>query len=188
MTAAWEVWRDRRILAVAQPWSYTATAVRRTLRTAAAAERKLTSTQGLRREGADTFASSTDDALEALPAPPVNQTQPLTYQMAALNSAIALILEHRHSPLVAEATIESMLSAASVATSPARALDTVTRINDVPAAFGLTQGEWNALAALLLGSARGGAGTLEAELTGTENVKHVRNTLARYHRAAKADA
>ncbi|WP_369963713.1 hypothetical protein [Leifsonia sp. EB34] len=184
MTAAWEIWSNANILTVAQPWAYTGTAVRKALRKEQEAQRKLTSIPGLRRPDADDFTGWSDEELPDLVAQVAIAQERLVYRTLALNTVLALLVEHGYSRTIAEATVESMISAAAATGSPAGALDAVTRISDVPTSFGVRRAEWKALASLLFGPARGGVGSLEAELTGADNQKHLRNTLARYHRLA----
>jgi hypothetical protein len=190
VTAAWEIWKEPAVLAAENAWAFTTTAVRRQLRKAGEAQRKLTSEEGLRRKGIEEFESSTDESLELLVAPePVSEEQAPAFKTSAAREAAAMLESHGYTRATAEAAVEAMLSAATVTSSPQSAADLVDRITDVPASLGISRAEWKAVGSVLFGSPRlGGIGLLEAELTGVDpsTIKHIRLARARFERALVA--
>ena len=181
---AWGVWRDAKILGVANVWKYTHTTVKNALRTDAEAAWMLTSPDGLRRKGIEYFVgtSEIDDANELAASQTETRHTPL--RSISLLTAIDLLASHGYALDLAEDAVESMIVQAAHSTSPQRAADELVRETHLPDVLGIRQQEWNAIASLLFGSPRGAVGILEAERKGIEpSEKHVRLTLARFERA-----
>ncbi len=162
LTAAWELWRENDLDTVQSPWAYTAAAVRRASRREDEAQRKLTSVQGLRRQG------SADITILTLPVDPSCQddqssqaTRSLTHP--AVISARQCLIMAGLTPRNADRVIAELTDQL-----PATC-DRLSRNQTLADNAGLNHTQWRALIVLLLGTTRGRPGLMELVTRGHPN-------------------
>ena len=194
-TAAWGFWASNHeaLAAANDAWGVTIWNVRKALSAEATAQAKLTSLQGLERQGIDDLIGFADDGLEVLstfvsPEEEPADTCPLTFRTPALTAIKSLLEASGYAPAHAAAIIETVASYAAESSSALGAVQRLRKDPTLAAALGIPAGQLTAIAAILFGNERGDEGALTIMhgdgSTDLPQTKQVKNAVSRFARAA----
>ncbi len=167
LTAAWELWRNDNLSSTETPWAYTAAVIRRAAGREDEAQRKMTSTQGLRRRG------FTDITILTMPPglPPGRQAesdQGAPTHPAAIAARQCLIMAGL-SPHHADRVLIEMTDQLGKSGNLTATCDRLSRNSTIAAQAGLSHTQWRALVSLMLGTTRGRPGLMELVTRGHPN-------------------
>jgi hypothetical protein len=194
-TAAWSFWASNHdaLVTANDAWGMTIWSVRKALSAEATAQAKLTSLQGLERQGIEDLVGFADDGLEVLstfvsPEEEPTNIRPLTFRTPALTAIKSLLEASGYTPAHAAAIIETVASYGAESSSAIGAVQRLRKDTNMAATLGMPAGQLTAIAAILFGNERGDEGALTLMhgdgSTELPQTKQVKNAIARFARAA----
>jgi hypothetical protein len=179
---AWGLWSSDTLEDVDNLWAYTTQVVKNELGRSAAAQRKLTSANGLRRKGASTVEiTRIDEWTDTIPA--VMTSEPVKLRSPALLSVRHFLIMGGFSRDAATQILDVLAENVSESVSLSAACDRLSRDTVLSTRLGLGHTQWRALVSLMLGTTRGQPGLFVLASRGHPDplsLRHVRSAADRF--------